>query len=344
MIGRFLCGVSAGCYSYVLPIYVGEISSNEVRGSMLAMFQVGLNAGVLFVFTVGHFAPLLALNIICGSLSILYTAWFFLLPESPVLLISHEREHDAKRSLKRLRGKKFNVNNEIDYLKHQDEDLRAQQKTFKEVFSTKSTKKAFIIIMLQFVFFQMSGINVVLFYSTTIFTAAGIGLASGIASIIVASLQFATSLASLAVVDRFGRKIMLSISNSFMALSLIGIGTYFTLSDAGNDVGHLDWLPITSLSIFVVAFALGMGPVSYILLGELFMQDAKAFVAPIGQTVNLLLTFTIGLTFPMLTDLIGSGPTFFMFSGFCFLALIFTIFVIPETKGKSMEEIQNLLT
>jgi MFS transporter, SP family, major inositol transporter len=86
-----------------------------------------------------------------------------------------------------------------------------------------------------------------------------------------------------------------------------------------------------------------MGPVSYILLGELFSQEAKAYVAPIGQVVNFLLTFTIGLTFPMLTAAIGIGPTFFIFSGFCMLGLLFTIFIIPETKGKSMIEIQNIL-
>jgi hypothetical protein len=87
-----------------------------------------------------------------------------------------------------------------------------------------------------------------------------------------------------------------------------------------------------------------MGPVSYILLGELFLQEAKAYVAPIGQVVNFLLTFVIGLTFPMLTEAIGIGPTFFMFSGFCALALIFTICVIPETKGKTMMEIQRILS
>lgn len=87
-----------------------------------------------------------------------------------------------------------------------------------------------------------------------------------------------------------------------------------------------------------------MGPVSYILLGELFLQEAKTFVAPIGQVVNFLLTFAIGLTFPMLTAAIGLGPTFFMFSGFCVLGLMFTIFMIPETKGKSMLEIQEILS
>jgi sugar porter (SP) family MFS transporter len=343
MIGRFLTGLSAGCYCYVLPIYVGEISSDEIRGTMLSIFQVMLNLGVLFTFTVGHFSSLLVLNIVCGAIPLLYTVGMLLLPESPRLLISKNREIDAKNSLKIIRGKSYNFDEEIENLKKQNFELKSQNKTFSEVFKTKSTKKAFIIIMLQFFFFQMTGINVVLFYSTSIFIEAGIGLEPGIASIIVASMQVLSTFLAVAFADKFGRKTLLSLSNGFMCISLIGIGTFFVLKDSDFDVSWLGWLPLASLCVFVVAFSGGIGPVSYILLGELFLQDAKAYVAPFGQTMSFLLTFVIGLTFLMLTSAIGIGQTFFMFSGFCFLALIFTIIAIPETKGKTLTEIQDLL-
>jgi MFS family permease len=239
-------------------MYVGEISSTEIRGSMLSLFQVSLNIGVLFVFTVGHFTSLLVLNIICGSIPILYSLGFFALPESPIILIGKDREDDAKHSLRRLRGKNHNTENEIHILKWQNEDSKVRQKTFVEVFQTKSTKKAFIIIMLQFFFFQMSGINVVLFYSTIIFIEAGINLDAGIASIIVSAVQVVSTLFATAFADRFGRKILLSLSNSFMFLGLIGIGTFFTVKDAGTDVGGLGWLPVLSLCVFVVAFSAGL--------------------------------------------------------------------------------------
>lgn len=344
MIGRFLCGISAGCYSFVLPIYVGEISTNEIRGTLLSLFQVALNLGVLFVFTIGHFSTLIILNIVCMSIPIIYSLAFLILPESPPFLISQHREAEAENSLKKLRGKFYKTGDEIDALKAKQEESELQKKSFVEVFKTKSTMKAFIIIMLQFLFFQMSGINGVLLYATTIFVEAGINLEPGIASIIVSFVQVLATFISIVFVDRFGRKILLCLSNGFMCLSLIGIASYFTLKDAGESVESLSWLPLLSLCIFVIAFSAGMGPVSYILLGELFLQDAKAFVAPIGQTLNFFLTFVIAFTFPMLTSSIGSGGTFFMFSGFCFLALLFTIFIIPETKGKSMSEIQHMLS
>lgn len=257
MIGRFLCGISAGCYCYVLPIYVGEISENSIRGSMLSLYQVLLNIGVLFVFTLGNYTSLLTLNIVCGVIPILYSIGFFALPESPIILLQQNREIDAKNSLKRLRNIHHNVDAEIETLKGQIEDSKLHKKSFIEVFQTKSTKKAFIIIMLQFFFFQMSGINVVLFYSTVIFVEAGINLDAGVASIIVAGVQVLSTLLSVAFADRFGRKILLSLSNGFMALGLIGIGTYFTVKDGSSDVEGLGWIPVLALCIFVIAFSGG---------------------------------------------------------------------------------------
>lgn len=342
MVGRFLCGLAIGCYCFIVPVYIGEISTNEMRGTLLSIFQVALNCGILFVFTVGHFSSLRVVNIVCGCIPILYSICFLALPESPSLLIRKER--DARKVLRKLRGKSNDNETEINALKAENENLQSQRKSPVEVFNTKSTRKAFIILMFQFTFFQMTGINVVSFYSTMIFTAAGIHMEPGIASIIVASAQVATNLVALAFVDRFGRKILLYISIVFMCLGLIGIGFFFTQSEAGKNVDNLEWLPVLSLSIFVIAFCIGMGPVTFILSGELFMQDAKVFVAPISQMFNFLLTFACGLTFPMLVQAIGMGPTFFIFAGFCVFALLFTIFVIPETKGKSTAEIQEILS
>jgi MFS family permease len=256
MIGRFLCGASAGCYCFIVPIYVGEITSKEIRGSVLSLFQVCLNLGVLFVFSVGNFVDVQILNVICASITILYTLMFLILPESPVMLISQNRDNEAKQSLKKLRGVNYNFDTEFNTLKKQNEDSKQHKKSFVEVFQTKSTKKAFIIIMLQFFFFQMSGINVVLFYSTTIFIEAGINLDAGIASIIVSSVQVISILFAILLVDRFGRKIMLSFSNTLMCFGLTGIGSYFTLKSM-IEVESLRWLPLFSLCLFMVGFSAG---------------------------------------------------------------------------------------
>ena len=118
--------------------------------------------------------------------------------------------------------------------------------------------------------------------------------------------------------------------------SLIGIGVFFSVKDGSSSIDNLGWLPVTSLSVFILAFSGGMGPMFYVLLGELFSNDAKDVVAPIGQVLNFALTFVIGLMFPFLTEAIGTGTTFYAFAGFAVCAFLFIIFFIPETKGKSL--------
>lgn len=208
----------------------------------------------------------------------------------------------------------------------------------------KATRKGFFLILVQFFFFQFTGINAVLFYTTTIFEEANIGLEAGIASIIVVSSQIVGTTFSAALVDRFGRRPMMMVSTVLMALSHISIGTFFTLKNSGQSVDDLSWLPVASLSIFEVAFGSGIGPVSYVLLGELFTPHAKKSIAPIGKSFNLFLAAIVGLIFPSVVGAIGIAGTFFMFSGFSLLALLYTIFFMPETKGKSLIEIQELLS
>lgn len=279
-----MVGVTGGCYVYILPIYVGEISSKEIRGSLLSLFSFSLNIGVLLVYTVGHFASLLVLNIVCGVIPLVYSIGFLALPESPYFLITHNRDDDARRSLQTLRGASYDVNTELNVLKKQNEALKAENKTWAEIFKTKSTVKAFIVVLLQFLFFQMSGISVVMFYSQKIFIEAGIGIEPGIASIMVASMQLAATTLAVLLVHRIGRKTMLYYSNTILFIALIGIGTFFALSEDFRNVDNLRWLPIASLCVFAFAFYTGVGPVRYV--------EVSQFACHVKTINNLLATFS----------------------------------------------------
>ncbi|CAO1407562.1 unnamed protein product [Diamesa serratosioi] len=345
MLGRFFIGLSIGCYCYVLPIYIGEISSNEIRGSLLSTFQVFLNVGVVFVFIVGYFVNLRVLNVICGILPVFYTISFLFLPESPGILVRKNKIAKAEKSIQRLRGTKYDLRPEIEEIQMQQETIKKVKNSFAVEFKKKATFKAFIVIIGLFFFFQMSGIDAVTFYTTTIFIEAGVQLDPAVATITLGLMQVIANALSIIAVDRLGRKFLLILSSVGMFIGLIGIGIYFSFKN--GDPMALEtykWLPLPSLSIFVISFSVGMGPIPFILLGELFSPDAKKVIAPIAQTMNFVMSFIIGLVYPFLTESLGTGPTFYMFSGFTFLGILFTIFVIPETKGQSLVEIQNLLT
>lgn len=324
-------------------MYIREILPNETRVSVFSIFQAAILVGVLFVYTVGHFVSYRILSIVCWSISILFSLGFLALPESPKLLVKKNREVEARTSLMILRGEYCNADLEIDAIKVRHEEMKNNRKSFSDAFKTKASKKAFAIILTQFFLLNMTGMYAVLHYSTIIFIEARTSLTPGIASIIIASVFVVASLRIINYVDRFGRKVLLCISNCLMTLGMIGVAVYFTIKDHEVDANNPSWLPIISLGVFTTSFVAGVGPVSFSLLGELFLPEAKIYIVPITHLLSFLLLFTMGLTFPMLTHAIGHGTTFFIFAGFCFIALNFTYFIIPETKGMSTADIQNIL-
>lgn len=129
-----------------------------------------------------------------------------------------------------------------------------------------------------------------------------------------------------------------------MMLMLIALGAYFYLLEDGyENIGSLSWLPITSLCIFLVFFSIGYGPIPWLMLSEIYSKEYNAIASPISGSFNWLLAFAITATFGYISDAIGIGPTFWIFSGLTFLGLLFSIFAIVETKAKSMAEIQKIL-
>lgn len=340
IIGRFLIGIASGAYCFIVPVYVGEIAVKEIRGILLTGFVVFLQLGILFVYIVGSLMNPKAFNIVYGVLVMLFTVSFTILPETPVFLARVGEIMQAKRSLRMLRGSTYNLKQELADL--QELSKEASTKSFIAVLKKRETFKAFVIILCVFFFFQMSGINAIIFYTTTIFIKAGIKMDPSLATIIIGTVQILTSASTTAFVDRFGRVFLLIISFALMIAGLSGIGTFFCLRNIDN-FDDIWWLPLPSLCIFIIGFSSGMGPVSFILMGEIFSNEAKKMIAPFAQTMNFVMSSVIAILFPASVSAIGLGLTFFVFAGFCFAGLLFTIFVIPETKGKSLAEIQILL-
>lgn len=340
-----MIGIAGGAYAFNAPVYIGEMGSKEIRGILLTLYPVCIKLGVVFVYTVGSFADLFTLNAICGSLFVFYTIGFMFLPETAIFLVGKKEIDKAEASLRFFRGDLYDVKAELAYLqKNQDELSKVPRSSLIKEFKKRATFKAFIIIISLFFFFQMSGINALIFYTTQIFIEAGISMDPAIATIITGVVQVLSTLSTIAFIDSFGRVFLLKLSFVIMIIGLTGVGSFFQLKTMKVDfIDSLSWLPLSSLCLFCFGFSSGLGTVPIILIGEIFSSNAKRVIAPFGQTMSFVMAFFIGILYPALVSIIGTGMTFFMFSGFCFLGLLFTIFVIPETKGKSLMEIQSLL-
>lgn len=129
-----------------------------------------------------------------------------------------------------------------------------------------------------------------------------------------------------------------------MTLTLIALGVFFYIAEIDKDLAErLGWLPLTSLCIYLIAFAIGYGPIPWLMLSEVYTKEYNAVASPITGAFNWSLAFIITLTFGMISDAIGIGQTFWIFAAMSMIGTIFTFLFVPETKGKSITEIQRLL-
>lgn len=157
-------------------------------------------------------------------------------------------------------------------------------------------------------------------------------------------MQLLATAASAGVVDKLGRKLLLLISIISMIVCLVLLGVFFFLKDdATTDVSNLGWLPITSLSIYIITFSFGFGPIPWSMIAEVYSNELKPLFSPITGSFNWFLAFLITYFFESLSSAIGIGQTFWLFAGLSVIGVLFVFFRVQETKGKSLIEIQRML-
>lgn len=191
-------------------------------------------------------------------------------------------------------------------------------------------------------FQNFSGIDAVLFYSETIFKKAGSSLDSAIATIVIGSVMLVSSCITPFFVDSTGRKGLLLTSAAGMAVSLTMMGVYFFLDDRDMMSGY-GWLPVVSLVGFILFYCVGFGPLPFTILSEMFASEIKSTASSIAVSACWVVDFCVTKAFLPLESVVGSYGNFWIFGGFCVVAFIFTSTVVFETKGLSLQEIQDKL-
>ncbi|XP_067007506.1 facilitated trehalose transporter Tret1 isoform X2 [Anabrus simplex] len=342
--GRFIVGMTGGAFSLTAPVYTSEIAEKDIRGQLGSFFQLMVTIGILFVYVLGSFMELMWLSVVCGLVPIVFGVIFFFMPETPVQHMRCGREAEARKSLQWFRGPDYDIDLEIREIKDAVEKAEREKLSFSEAFSTKAAKKAMLISMGLMLFQQLSGVNAVIFYAGQIFTDAGSSLDSDISAIIVGVVQVLATFVSSMVVDRLGRRILLLISDCVMAICSLLLGIFFYLKeDTKTDISAIGWLPLASLCIFIVVFSLGFGPIPWMIFGELFPSQIKGSASSVACLFNWILAFCVTKFFSDLSHAFGNGPTFWIFCGISTLGTVFVFFIVPETKGKSLEQIQREL-
>lgn len=341
VVGRLLTGLCCGLVSCTAPTYVVEISPPSIRGMLGTCFQVMVTIGILLSAIFGVFMSwqLMAwISILAGAgMSIL----MFGMPETPQWLLTKNRQTEAEQQLKRLRSGQTNEEfNMMTQAANQAREQTASQYSWETIKKREFTKPLTLALALMF-FQQFSGINAILFYQTDIFKKAAPKLDASLATILVCVAQVVATVGGSLLVDRLGRRILLIASGVGHAVSLVTFGwySYMGADNADFSVSYA-WLAVTSLIVFIISFSVGYGPIPWMMIPELSSTSVRSLVASIATAFNWTCVYIVTGYVKSLMNSIGDSNAYYLFGSICILSCAFVVFVLPETKGRSNEQIQ----
>lgn len=344
LVGRALCGICVGVASLAFPVYLGETIQPEVRGALGLLPTAFGNTGILLAFLAGTYLNWSHLAFLGAALPVPFFLLMIMTPETPRWYVTKGRPQDAHKALQWLRGKNINIDKEMrDLTRSQAESDRAGGNSFGLLFSRKYLPAVLISLGLM-LFQQLTGINAVVFYASKIFIMSGSTIDENLSSVIIGIVNFVSTFLATVVIDRLGRKVLLYISSVAMITTLVALGSYFYVKDAGVDVTSIGWLPLACLVIYVLGFSIGFGPIPWLMLGEILPSKIRGTAASVATGFNWTCTFMVTKSFQNIIAAIKMYGTVWLFAVFCLAGLFFVIFFVPETQGKSLEDIEKKLT
>ncbi|KAM6967712.1 solute carrier family 2, facilitated glucose transporter member 3 [Aplochiton taeniatus] len=341
IIGRLIIGVFCGLCTGLTPMYVGEIAPTALRGAFGTLHQLGVVIGILVAQIFGLesllgsdslWPVLLALTILPA---VLQTALLPFCPESPrYLIINLNQEEEARKALVRLRGVE-DVSDDIKEMKEEGAKMAMEKKvTIPELFRSPLYRQPIIIAIILQLSQQLSGINAVFYYSTGIFDTAGV-TEPIYATIGAGVVNTVFTVVSLFLVERAGRRTLHLIGLAGMAVSALLMTISLALVKENKS---LSYMAIVAVFGFVASFEMGPGPIPWFIVAELFSQGPRPAAMAVSGFSNWTANFLVGLGFPKLAELCGPY-VFIIFMVFLILFFIFTYLRVPETKGRTFDEI-----
>ncbi len=342
MLGRILVGIAIGVASFVVPMYISEMSPPQARGAMTSLNQVALTLGILVAYGVDYlftassnWRAMFAVGLIPG---LILLVGMLLMPESPRWLIAKLKIREAQTVLQKVRGTPA-VQDEIQQT---EQTLKAEKSGGGLAALEAPTLRMPLIIGVGLAILQqVTGINTVIYYAPTIFQSAGFQSASAsiAATAGVGTVNLVVTIIAAFLVDRLGRRPLLLISLAGMVLSLVVLGLAFIFSHAATG-GFLGLVTVISLMTYIAAFAIGLGPVFWLLIAEIYPLHVRGTAMSLATVANWGANFLVTVTFLSFVNVLGQGGTFLLFAAVGVYAWFFTYRWVPETKGKSLEEIQ----
>lgn len=341
---RIIIGVAIGIASFTVPLYISEISPSKIRGALVSLNQLAITMGIVFSYLVdGALAEvthgwrfMFAVGII-PAIILAIGMWY--LPKTPRWLMSKNREDEARKVLSTLEAEE-NVEPQIQQMKRNLLEEEKSKGALSELMMPWLRPALIIGIGLMF-FQQMTGINTVIYYAPTIFQKAGfVSDASAIyATVGVGLINVIFTVVSIKLIDRLGRKPLLSGGLIGMIISLVALGLAFQFEASLGDA--LKWVTVGSLVVYIASFAISLGPIAWLIISEIYPLKIRGVAMSIATLSNWAFNFVVALTFLPLLDALGPPTTFWLYAVLGVCGWFFCRFYMPETKGRTLEEIET---
>jgi sugar porter (SP) family MFS transporter len=336
---RVVIGLAVGSASMVVPLYIGEVAPPRVRGALVSFNQLAITSGILASYLVDYgLASSQNWRLMFGLAAIpailMFTGMLFQ-RESPHWLIAQGREDEAREVLRRVRDQ-----GDIDAEIAEVRELSARNSSFREVLAP-AVRHVMIIGVTLAVFQQITGINTIIYYAPTLLKSAGLGSSAALlANVVNGAVNVGMTIVAIRLLDRTGRRPLLLGGTTGMAAGMIVVALTFLL---GGDQLHgaAAYIAIAGLLIYTGSFAIGLGPVFWLLISEIYPVKIRGQAMSVATMANWGANFVVTISFLTLLGAIGNAGTFFLFAGLSIAAVIYFQRQVPETRNRSLQDIEH---
>lgn len=337
--GRFWLGLAVGTASFVSPMYIAEMVPPRIRGGVVSFNQLMLTSGILVAYLVdwgfagfaNNWRWMFGLAVVPGAA---LAIGMFLMPHSPRWLVEQGREDEAREVLARYRDSDEQVDEEIDEIKSVSESEMSLRDLLR-----KGVRRMLLVGVGLAVFQQIVGINTVIYYAPTILKFAGQQNTGALTqSVYIGCTNVFFTIVAILLLDKLGRRLLLVSGTALLTVALVGLGIFFASAGVRSAAS---WLALVCLLLYIMGFAIGLGPVFWLMISEIFPIQMRGPAMAVCTMTNWGLNFAISYTFLTLTDAITKSGTFWLYASFGVCALVFFLTLVPETKDRSLEEIQT---
>jgi sugar porter (SP) family MFS transporter len=336
---RFVLGIAVGTASFVAPMYISELAPKKIRGGVTSFNQLMVVSGILGAYIVSwalkdvtnNWRWMLGLGALPG---IALAVGMFFQPFSPRWLIDQGREDEARKVLRRARDNDEDVDEEVAEIK----EAAGEEGGIRQVWKPEVRPMVAVGLALA-VAQQFIGVNTVIYYAPTILKFTGVGTGDAITqalSVGITNLVF--TIIAVLILDKVGRRPLLMFGTAGCIVSLAMLGVFFA---SGYLQDNASWVALVCLIVYIASFAIGLGPVFWLMIAEIFPLRVRSSAMSISTVGNWSSNFIVSSFFLSLTSAITRQGTFWLYAGFGVLALVYFIARVPETKDRSLEQIES---